>query len=112
MEARKNVQESNVFYFVSKEDLTEMVERAAERAVERAREILPRFYDNKEVCEILHISMKTLYTMVNEGKIQQLAIGGKPLYTADAIDNAVQSQTLRKYKRDNGSAREPKAKSV
>lgn len=95
---REITKPQQVICFLTKEDLTELLEKATERAIEKAQKVLPRFYTNEDVCKILHITTATLYNMVKRGEIRQLGVGGRTLYSADEIDNAVKQGNIRKGK--------------
>lgn len=83
------------------EELRAMLVEAMEEAVEKAKKELPRFYTGKEVCEILHITEQTLWNMVKRGDIEKLGVGGRVLYDAQAIDEAIKKGAMRKYGRRN-----------
>ena len=83
---------------IDKAELVLMLEEAADKALRKAKEQLPRFYSGKEVCAMLHITPQTLCNMQSRGDIQPLRIGGRVLFDAGAIDRAVSKGTIRKGK--------------
>ena len=49
----------------------------------------PKYYTRKELCEILHVTNPTVIEMVKRGEIREKKIGGRILYDAAEIDEAV-----------------------
>jgi excisionase family DNA binding protein len=44
-----------------------------------------------EVCEALRLTRKTLYKLIAEGRIPAVRIGGKWLFDADEVENALRA---------------------
>jgi excisionase family DNA binding protein len=59
----------------------------------------PKYYTRKELCEILHVTNPTVIEMVKRGEIREKKIGGRILYDAAEIDEAVKEKTIFRYKR-------------
>ena len=59
----------------------------------------PKYYTRKELCEILHVTNPTVIEMVKRGEIREKKIGGRILYDAAEIDEAVKEKTVFRYKR-------------
>ena len=57
-----------------------------------------RYYSRAEVCGMLHISNPTFYNHVNQGTIKIVKIGNRTLVEADALDQAIQSKEIVRYK--------------
>ena len=58
-----------------------------------------KYYTRKELCEILHVTNPTVIEMVKRGEIREKKIGGRILYDAAGIDEAVKEKTVFRYKR-------------
>ena len=59
----------------------------------------PKYYTRKELCEMLHVTNPTVIEMVKRGEIREKKIGGRILYDAAEIDEAVKEKTVFRYKR-------------
>lgn len=59
----------------------------------------PKYYTRKELCEILHVTNPTVIEMVKRGEIREKKIGGRILYDAAEIEEAVKEKTIFRYKR-------------
>ena len=59
----------------------------------------PNYYTRKELCEILHMTNPTIIEMMKRGEIREKKIGGRILYDADEIDEAVKENKMFRYKR-------------
>ena len=59
----------------------------------------PKYYTRKELCEILHVTNPTVIEMVKRGEIREKKIGGRILYDAAEIDEAVKENKIFRYKR-------------
>ena len=71
--------------------LKELVENFADAVAERVVA--------KMKCELLHVTTPTVIELVKRGKIREKRIGGRILYDAAEIDEAVQEQKIFRYKR-------------
>ena len=81
------------------ENLTETI---ADKVVARIKEedsSKPRYYTHKELCVILHVTNPTVIEMVKHVEIREKKIGGRILYDATEIDEAVKEKTIFRYKR-------------
>ena len=74
--------------------ILEEVTNALAKVKDRPR----RSYTRKEVCDILHVSMMTLDGYIKRGDIVANKIGRRVLIDADAVDEAIESGRIRKYK--------------
>lgn len=61
-----------------------------------------RSYTRQEVCDMLHVSLMTLDGYIKRGDIKVSKIGRRVLIDADAIDEAIESGMVRKYKHTYG----------
>lgn len=59
---------------------------------------IPRYYTVNEAAVILRVSRVTIYNLFKKDRIQPLKIGGRTLIAADALDKAVESKQVFKYK--------------
>lgn len=58
----------------------------------------PRYYSRAETAQFLHITLPTLARLTKEGLITAKKAGGRVLYEAEAIDEAVKENRVFKYK--------------
>lgn len=58
-----------------------------------------KFYSRKEVCSLLKLSLPTLSEYTKEGHIQAVRIGGRVLYSEQAVQDALQAVPNLKFKR-------------
>ncbi len=93
----------NEFFILTKEDLENAVENAVDKKFreyspkkENTKE--PEYITRQEVAERLHISLVTLHRITNLGIIKSYKIGGRVLYRADEVTQAITEQ-LKKYRR-------------
>lgn len=59
----------------------------------------PKYYTQKELCEMLHVTAPTVIEQVKRGEIREKRIGGRIPYDAVEIDDAVRKQKISRYKR-------------
>ena len=86
--------------------LNDMLENPAETIADKVMARIkeedsnkPKYYTRKELCEILHVTNPTVIEMVKRGEILEKKIGGRILYDAAEIDEAVKEKTVFRYKR-------------
>ena len=72
------------------------VERVAQRVKQLEDDKEPRYYSRKEVAELLHVSLPTLHAMCNAGALQPQKIGGRVLFSAQGVDEAIRRGVLHK----------------
>lgn len=48
-----------------------------------------KYLTRLEVCELLNVTLATLYTWNKNGKLKAYGIGGRVLYLQEDIDNAI-----------------------
>ena len=82
----------------------ELVERIAQRVKQLDEEKEPRYYSRKEVADLLHVTLPTLHTMVKGGALNPEKVGGRVLFAAQAVDEAIKCGTLRKSTWRKGGA--------
>ena len=70
---------------------------------ESIKELLPKeqkkYYTRAEVCKLLKVSLPTLHSFINKGKITALKIGGRTLFDADAINESIKTKEVLRYGR-------------
>lgn len=73
------------------------VDRVAERVrqMEEAKE--PRYYSRQDVAQLLHVTLPTVHSFVRRGLLVPERIGGKVLFNANAVDEAVRTGRVRKH---------------
>lgn len=63
----------------------------------------PTKLTRSEVCERLHITLPTLHSYIKRGLITAKKIGGRTLFDASDIENAVQENKVFRYKHGRGA---------
>ena len=81
-----------------------LVERIAARVKRLEEEKEPRYYSRKEVADLLHVTLPTLHAMVNAKALNPIKVGGRVLFNAQAVDEAIKNQTLCKSYWKKGGA--------
>ena len=82
--------------------LENLAETIADKVMARIKEedsSKPKYYTRKELCGILHVTNPTVIEMVKRGEIREKNIGGRILYDAAEIDEAVKENKIFRYKR-------------
>ena len=82
--------------------LENLAETIADKVMARIKEedsSKPKYYTRKDLFEILHVTNPTVIEMVKRGEIREKKIGGRILYDAAEIDEAVKEKTVFRYKR-------------
>ena len=75
-----------------KEIIGEVVEEKLKEYIPKTTPQAPRqkeYLTRKEVCELLHISLSTLYANTKYGNLMSYRIGGRILYRSEEVQNAV-----------------------
>lgn len=78
------------------------VEKVAEKVKEMATAKEPRYYTRQEACEVLGVTLPTLHEYTKRGDLQAFKMNGRVLYDAWAVDEAVKTKGVYKYKRKGG----------
>lgn len=74
-------------------DLKKVIEEIVEAAINKPKE----YYTIKEVQDLLKIKQATVYNYCNAGKLHKLHIGGRVLFKADEVNNAIKSGNVARY---------------
>lgn len=82
----------NNLIVITRDELKALIQEVIVEALKNQEPPKKRYYTRKEVCEILHITLPTLWAMVKSGKVSQKKVGTRCLYDADAIDEAVNNK--------------------
>ena len=83
--------------FLQQCSINELAQAVTENVMGRMGEILPilkpktpeEYLTRTEVCNLFHITLKTLYTRESKGDIIAYKIGGRKLYKASEIEKAL-----------------------
>ena len=75
------------------------VERVAQRVKQLEEEKEPKYYTRQQVCELLGITLPTLYNYVKRGDLHPFKLNGRTLFDAHTIDDAVKGGRQFKYKK-------------
>ena len=81
--------------------IDEIAVRVADRLAEAMKPKEPKFYTRKETAQLLHVTLPTLARLTKEGLITAKKAGGRVLYEAESIDEAVREKRTFKYKHKN-----------
>lgn len=65
------------------------VERVALRVRELQEDAKPRYYSRQEVAALLHVSLPTIHSMVHAGVLHPEKVGGRVLFAAQDVDDAI-----------------------
>lgn len=85
---------------VSREDLKGMISDAVSIAVEKAiAEVRPKYLTRQELADTYKVSLTTVHDWVNSGKLKAVKIGGRVLFPAGEVTNAVQEKRILTRKR-------------
>lgn len=85
---------------VSREDLMGMISDAVGVAVEKViAEVRPKYLTRQEIADTYKVSLTTVHDWMNSGKLKAVKIGGRVLFPADEVANAVQEKRILKRKR-------------
>lgn len=80
-------------------NFADMVAERVIAKIKAAETDKPKYYTRKELCEMLHVTTPTVIELVKRGEIREKRIGGRILYDAVEIDDAVREQKIFRYKR-------------
>lgn len=80
------------------------VQKVADRVRQLQEEAKPRYYTRKQVADLLHVSLPTVHSMMNEGVLKPEKVGRRVLFAAQAVDDGLRDGSLRKstWKRKGG----------
>lgn len=81
------------------ENLAEAIAEKVAAKIKAEDSNKPKYYTRKELCEILHVTNPTVIEMAKRGEICEKKIGGRILYDAAEIDEAVKENKIFRYKR-------------
>ena len=83
---------------LNEEQLSLLIKNAVNEAVAEAmaqvKNAPARTYTSQEVCDILHVTLPTLWSYVKDGKLSAEKIGRRVFFNADVIDDAVNKGTV------------------
>lgn len=91
--------EQNIIIRLSAEELRQLIEQTVSNLFDnKILTILPeqkKYLTRQEVAERFHVTLATIHTWINTGKIKALKIGRRTLFDQAEVENA----TSPKYKR-------------
>lgn len=90
--------DESILIQISKENLRSMLSEAVEEAVTRIVPREKRYYSRQQIAEKFKVSLPTVHGWMNSGKLTALKIGGRTLFDADEVDNAVKEKRVLKFK--------------
>lgn len=70
------------------------VEKVALRVREMQEAAKPRYYSRNDVADLLHVSLPTIHSMVHAGVLHPQKVGGRVLFAAQDVDDAIQRGDL------------------
>lgn len=76
--------------------IDEIVDRVSERILSETADKEPKFYTRKETAGLLHVTLPTLARLTKDGFITSKRVGGRILYQAEAINEAVITNVYKK----------------
>lgn len=82
---------------LTEERLQQMLEDAIKGVV---KEVIPKekkFYTRQEVADKIRVSLPTIHSLVNSGKLICHKIGGRSLFDSEEIDRAIEEKRIFKY---------------
>jgi excisionase family DNA binding protein len=85
----------NNLIVITRSELKSLLKEVVSEALANQEPPKKRYYTRKEVCDILHITLPTLWNMVKSGKLAQKKVGTRCLYDADSIDELVNNNKKR-----------------
>jgi excisionase family DNA binding protein len=84
---------------ISEERLQQMLHNAINEVLEVVVPKEKKYYTRQEVAEKIRVSLPTIHSMVNSGKLICHKIGGRTLFDAEEIDKAIEEKRILKYRR-------------
>lgn len=82
---------------MSAEELRILLAETVKEVIERVAVKEKRYYSREEVAEKFKVSLPTVHSWVNSGRITALKIGGRTLFDADEVDNAAEEKRVLRY---------------
>lgn len=82
---------------MSERELKELMKGIVKEVIEQVTPKEKRYYNREQVAEKFMVSLATIHSYINEGKIVALKIGGRTLFDADEIDKAAQEKKVLRY---------------
>ena len=86
---------------ITKEDLKILIKETLSEVIASAPTSEPKTakkLTRKEVAEMLHISLPTLHSYINKGLVCPQKIGGRVLFDAVEVEQAMESNKVMRYK--------------
>lgn len=90
--------EESILIQISKENLKTMLAEVVEEAVTKIVPKEKRYYSRQQISEKFKVSLPTVHGWINSGKLIALKIGGRTLFDADEVDNAIKEKRVLKFK--------------
>jgi DNA-binding transcriptional regulator YhcF (GntR family) len=76
-----------------------IAEKVSERILIATAKKEPKFYSRRETAQLLRITLPTLSRLTRDGILVSKRMGGRILYDAKDINEAVKEQVIFKYRR-------------
>ena len=86
---------------ITKEDLKILIKETLSEVIASApasEQKTSKKLTRKEVAELLHISLPTLHSYINKGLVCPQKIGGRVLFDAREVEEAMESKQVMRYK--------------
>lgn len=92
--------QESILIQISPDTLRSMISEAVGQAVDKVRAITqPKYLTRKEVAEMYSVTLPTVHSWVNSGKLHAVKIGGRTLFSAEEVNRATENIPLLKKKR-------------
>lgn len=82
---------------VSPEKLDCMIADAVTRAFKEAAPPAKKYLTRQEVAELFGVTLATIHTWINKGIIQSEKIGGRTLFEAKLVEDAIRTRYSTRY---------------
>lgn len=82
---------------MSEKELKELMTNIVNEVIEKTTPKEKRYYNREQVAEKFQVSLATVHSYINSGKILALKVGGRTLFDAEEIDNAAKEKKVLRY---------------
>lgn len=92
--------QESILIQVSPDTLRSMISEAVGQAVDKVIAITqPKYLTRKEVAEMYSVTLPTIHSWVNSGKLKAVKIGGRTLFLAEDVNRTAENKHILKKKR-------------
>lgn len=88
---------------MDKTELQEMISEAVASSIKKTQPPKKKYLTRSEVAEMLCVSLPTIHSYINAGTLKAEKIGGRTLFDAEKLNDAITEKEVFRYRHERKS---------